>query len=76
MSKAVSKSEFKPKALEYLRQVERTGEPLIITDRGRPVARIEPYADGDEQLTVLRDLIVKYDDPLEPVGTEDWEELP
>lgn len=76
VAKAVSKSEFKPRALEFLRHVEHTGEPLIITDRGRPVARIEPYAEGDEQLAVLRDLIVRYDDPLEPVGNEDWEELP
>ncbi len=73
MSKTVSKSEFKPRALEFLRQVEQSGEPLIITDRGRPVAKIEPYSDGDETLERLRGLVLKYDDPLEPVGVEDWE---
>lgn len=76
MSRAVSKSEFKPRALEYLRQVEQTGEAIVITDRGRPVARIEPYAAGDDSLAVLRGLIVKYDDPLRPVAEEDWEVLP
>jgi len=30
----VSKSEFKARALEYFRKAERTGEPLITTDRG------------------------------------------
>ena len=30
MAKSVSKSEFKPKALELLRQVENSGEPLTL----------------------------------------------
>jgi prevent-host-death family protein len=32
----ISKSQFKAKALELFRQVEATGEPLIITDNGQP----------------------------------------
>ena len=44
----VSKSEFKARALEYFRRVERTGEPLIITDRGRPVLKIVPYLEDPE----------------------------
>jgi len=30
---AVSKSRFKAKALDYFRQVERTGKELVVTDR-------------------------------------------
>jgi prevent-host-death family protein len=73
MAKHVSKSEFKPKALAYLRDVETTGEALVVTDRGRPVVRIEPYAPADDVLARLRGFVVRFDDPTEPVATEDWE---
>ena len=44
MEQTVSKSKFKPQALEYFRQVEESGEPLVITDRGKPVLKILPYS--------------------------------
>ena len=73
MPEVVSKSKFKPKTLEYLRKVQETGEPLIITDRGKPVVRIEPYTAGDETLRLLRGCVVRFDGPTEPVALEDWE---
>ncbi|MBX9811825.1 MAG: type II toxin-antitoxin system Phd/YefM family antitoxin [Burkholderiales bacterium] len=79
METIISKSKFKPRALEYFRLVEETREGLIITDRGKPVLRITPYqpapdakAEGRKR---LRDAVVRYDDPFEPVGLEDWEAL-
>ncbi len=32
----ISKSDFKAHALEVLRDIEESGNPRIITDRGRP----------------------------------------
>lgn len=76
MRKSISKSQFKPKALEYFRQVERTGKPLVITDHGRPVLKIVPYSSDPEQaLRQLCGTVLEYIDPTEPVGTEDWEAL-
>ena len=76
MKDSVSKSEFKPKALEYFRQIEKTGKDLIITDRGKPVLKITPYSqDPTESLKLLKNSVVKYEDPLDPVGLEDWEAL-
>ena len=77
MAKVVSKSKFKPKALEYFRHVEKTHQELIITDHGKPVLKIVPYSEDDPStaLKVLRNTIVKYEEPLEPVGEEDWEAL-
>lgn len=73
----ISKSKFKPKSLEYFRKVQETGEPLIITDHGKPVLKIVPYTPSpDELLQVLRGSVLKYEDPLEPVGAEDWDLLP
>jgi hypothetical protein len=40
--KTISKGKLKGQMLEYFRQVERTGEPLIVTDRGREVLEVRP----------------------------------
>lgn len=76
MEQLVSKSSFKAKALEYFREVENTGRELIITDHGKPVLKIVPYShDPNAALQALRGSIIRYADPLEPVGQEDWESL-
>jgi antitoxin (DNA-binding transcriptional repressor) of toxin-antitoxin stability system len=76
MERMVSKSQFKPRSLEYFRLIEESGQPLIITDRGRPVLKVIPYTDDPEdRLKVLRNSVLKYDDPTEPVTLEDWEAL-
>ena len=75
-SNHVSKSRFKAEALELFREVERSGHPIIITDRGVPVLKVIPYkADLDSMLAELRGAILEYADPMEPVGLEDWEAL-
>jgi prevent-host-death family protein len=74
MSKSVSKSRLKAKALEYFREVERTGNELIVTDHGRPVLKIVPYRDEvDSPVSSLRETVVRYDDPTQPVASQDWE---
>ena len=76
MTQTVSKSRFKARALELFRQVERTGGELIITDRGRPVLKVVPYAaEPARLLSELRESVVRYDDPEEPVAPEAWEAL-
>ncbi len=76
MEEKISKSKFKQRALEYFREVERSGKELIITDRGKPVIKIVPYSeDSDKGMEALRGTVVKYDQPTEPVGLEDWESL-
>jgi prevent-host-death family protein len=78
MEQMVSKSQFKPKSLEYFRLIEETGETLVITDRGRPVLKVIPYADTsnpEDRLKTLRNSVLRYDDPTEPAATEDWQAL-
>ena len=76
MEEKISKSKFKQRALEYFREVQRTGKELIITDRGKPVIKIVPYSeDSDKGMEALRGTVVKYDQPTEPVGLEDWKSL-
>jgi prevent-host-death family protein len=51
----VSKSRFKARALEYLRRVQETGQPVVILDRGRPAVKVVPYVgDAHEILRVFR----------------------
>jgi len=70
----VSKSRFKARALEYFRQVEQTGQSIVITDRGEPVLKLMPYQeDPRDALRVLRDSVVKYEAPTKPVAESDWE---
>jgi prevent-host-death family protein len=72
----VTKSKLKAQALEYFRQVERTGKELIITDRGKPVLKLVPYReDPRDALRSLRGTVKRYEGPTEPVGVEDWESL-
>lgn len=74
MAKTLSKSQFKPRALELFRHVQQTGEELIITDRGRPVLRVSPYVeDTRDWLDPFQGTVRRYDEPLEPVGDGDWE---
>ncbi len=76
METVVSKSKLKPKILEYLRAVETTHQEIIVTDRGRPVLKIVPYTEEEADLLArLRNTVVRYEDPTEPIGLEDWEVL-
>ena len=73
MKGSVSKSKFKPRALEYFREVEKSGRELIITDRGKPVLKIMPYSEDTEAwLKPLWGSVLRYKDPTEPVSVKDW----
>ena len=72
----VSKSRFKARALEHMRQVERTGNELVITDRGTPVVKIVPYERNPAALLKpLRGTVRRYSEPTRPVAEKDWEAL-
>lgn len=74
MVEMVSKSAFKARALEYFREVQRTGKPVVVSDRGKPALKIVPYAsDPEDALKALRGSLRRYDDPLEPIAAEEWE---
>ncbi|WP_158904694.1 type II toxin-antitoxin system Phd/YefM family antitoxin [Burkholderia sp. L27(2015)] len=73
-SNQVSKSEFKARALEFFRQVEASGESVIVTDHGKPALEVRPYRGIERNpLDVLRGSVVRYDNPTDPVAEGDWE---
>ncbi|MBT6276078.1 MAG: type II toxin-antitoxin system prevent-host-death family antitoxin [Chromatiales bacterium] len=73
----VSKSELKSKMLEYFRHIEESGEELIVTSYGKPVARVVPYAPAhgiDELFSDLRGRVV-YHRPVAEPTTDEWGEV-
>lgn len=76
MSQTISKSRFKPRALEHFRRIQEEGQELIITDHNKPVLKIIPYREQPSAvLRELRNTVRRYEQPLEPVGENDWEAL-
>jgi prevent-host-death family protein len=72
----VSKSALKAKMLEYFRQVEETGEDLVVTDNGRPVAKvvaIRARTSAAEAFGDVRGHVVYHDDLLAPT-IDEWPE--
>ena len=60
---------------DFLRR-DKSRKPIIITDRGRPVIKVSPYSDNPaDLLKELRNSVVKFEGPTDPVGLEDWEIL-
>lgn len=74
METQVTKSQFKAKALELLRKIERTGKPVVVTDHGKPAIEVRPYrARGRDPLVRLKGSVLSFRAPTQPVAEEDWE---
>lgn len=77
----INAAEFKAKCLKLLDQVAATHEPLIITKRGKPVAKLVPIDEDTPEsmfgymrgtVTILGDIINVPHDPLSAeTGDED-----
>lgn len=64
-------SEFKAKCLAIIDRVHQSGEPVVITKRGRVVAKLEPHGQIDEKPWLkLRHMARWSGDPLAPVIEE------
>ena len=71
MEREISVSEFKARCLALFDEVASTGETLVVTKRGRRVARIEPI----EEPPSLRESVsvrVSDEELIEPLG-EAWD---
>jgi prevent-host-death family protein len=72
----LSATEFRAKCLSILDEVARTGEPVLIRKRGRPVAQLLPATgleDSEAQASLLGTvrIVGEVVTPVLPAG--DWE---
>lgn len=77
MTSHVSKSKFKAKALEYFRQIEANGEPIVITEHGQPKLEIRRLPEQKmDPLERLKGSVLWYERPFDPAVDEDeWAAL-
>lgn len=69
----IQASEFKAKCLALMDEVARSGEVLVVTKNGRPVAELRPYSGGKapspfglhRKLEILGDIVEPVDDAWE-----------
>ena len=65
---SVPAGQFKARCLALLDQVAQTGESILVTKRGKPVARLVPV----EPPPSLRGSVLEETDVVSPIET-DWE---
>jgi antitoxin (DNA-binding transcriptional repressor) of toxin-antitoxin stability system len=75
MANTISKSKLKAKMLEIFRQLEESGDELIVTDHGKPVLKIVPI----KQKSTVADLFgslqgqVSYLEDINTTTLSEWE---
>lgn len=74
--KLIGSAEFKASCLKIIDQINRDKQPVTITKRGTPVARLSPIAKTAGEGSIIgamKGSVLRYDDPLAPAAeTSDW----
>ena len=75
--KTMRAGEFKARCLKVMDQVQKTREPLVITKRGTPVAKLVPADKPDGDILGCLQGVIKIVGDIESplVPPEDWEAL-
>jgi prevent-host-death family protein len=69
----IKASEFKAKCLALVNEVERTGQGVVITKNGRPVAELVPHrvrVRKKNALGLLKDTLFITGDIISPIDVE------
>ena len=69
----VKASEFKAKCHAFVDAVARTGKPIVITKKGRPLAELHPHRPRKRKdaFGVWKDVLIVKGDVIAPLGV-DW----
>ena len=72
--RSFSVSEFKSKSLGLFEEISRSGETLVVTKRGKPIAEIRSVrGEQDQPLSGrLKGTLLSEGDLLTPFGAELW----
>jgi prevent-host-death family protein len=75
MGRIIKASEFKAKCLALMDEVARTGEGVVITKNGKPVAELVPHgAKRKEAYGVLKGSLIVTGDIMAPLDVE-WDSM-
>ena len=79
-AKQVPATEFKARCLRIIKQMNRDGASVTITNRGRPVAVLSPVSATAGApvpfIGMMRGTVLRYEEPFEPAATpSDWSVL-
>ena len=70
MQTTIGAGDFKAKCLKLLDDVAQTKEPLVITKRGRPVAKLVPIQDEVDLYGALAGSVIAEGDIISPLQNE------
>jgi prevent-host-death family protein len=75
MTRHIKASEFKAKCLALMDEVARTGEAVIITKNGKPVAELVPHRPRKRSIRgIFKDELFIVGDIISPIDVE-WDAL-
>jgi prevent-host-death family protein len=77
MSRMIKASEFKAKCLALMDEVERTGNAVVITKNGKPVADLVPHRPANKKASlrgIWKDKVFIAGDIISPIDVE-WDAL-
>lgn len=71
-SKAISASEFRARCYALLKRVNQTGEEIVITKRGKPVAKLVAVRGREPVIGSMKGTVQILGDIIAP-DSPDWE---
>jgi prevent-host-death family protein len=72
--KEIAAGQFKNQCLALMDEVQQTGEPLVVTKRGKPVVKLVPIIrDDDNFFDSMKGRVTITGDIIDTVPLEDWE---
>jgi prevent-host-death family protein len=75
MTKAIKASEFKAKCLALIDEVAASGDKIVITKNGKPLAELVPHrSESRSPLGIWKDKITIKGDIISPIDVE-WEAM-
>ena len=75
MARTIKASEFKAKCLAIMDEVARTGQAVLITKNGKPIAELVPHRPKKKNARgILKDRLFITGDIISPIDVE-WDAL-
>jgi len=74
MGRVIGAAEFKAHCLRILDEVERSGEAVTVTKRGRPVAEVKPVEKKERRSIIgaMKGSIIRIGDIVSPAYEQRW----